>query len=241
MAGAWSSTAPRRLWIVLGVIALFVAGYFGVGHAAAGLRARTVATPLDDVIPFVPWTVFVYAAVYTSAFLPIFLVRDVALFRQAVRAYVLVLLISFTAFLLYPVTSVGLRPDLSEMGASGFAGWGLRVIYRLDPPRNLFPSLHLAIAAVATAAVWKARAVYGWVAALWLMPIAVSVCTTKQHFALDALAGLALGAAASVIFLRGEAPDENDDAYFGWGGIVFYAGFLATFYFGAWLVYRWVA
>ena len=62
--------------LLAGLIAL----YFAVGFQIVGMFARkgqlhTLRTSLDDAIPFVPLTIYLYAWVYTSAFYPVF-VRD---------------------------------------------------------------------------------------------------------------------------------------------------------------------
>jgi hypothetical protein len=236
MPPGWESQLLQRAPRIAVVLALFIGGYFVIGHAVLVAPVHDVAIPLDARIPFLPWTVFVYASVYTSAFLPAFVVRDEALFRRTFRAYVFVLLASFVVFVLFPVSSAGLRADLSEVG--GFAGWGLHVIYALDPPRNLLPSLHLAIASVALVSLWMARPIYGRLSALWLLPVAASVCTTKQHFVLDAVAGILLGAVAWAIFLRSHESEAGAVPYYPWKGPQLYVAFLGLFYAAAWGAYR---
>lgn len=58
------------------------------------------------------------------------------------------------------------------MVGEGFAVWGLRALYRADPPCNCFPSLHVA---------------HSFVSAL----VAMSTVFIKQHYVLDVIAGTA--------------------------------------------------
>ena len=128
------------------ILASYVAGYFTIGWTTDSGRARSLATPLDALIPFVPETIFLYAWVYTAMVFPLFVVRSPALFRRVGLAYAIVIAACLAVFLVYPVTAVDLRPDVGALDASRFAGWGVKLVYTLDPPYNLFPSLHLAVA-----------------------------------------------------------------------------------------------
>jgi len=113
----------------------------------------------------------------------------------------------------------------------GFAGWRLRLLYFLDPPLNLFPSLHLALAFLAALAAVRVRSLLGVVAVIWTLCIAVSVCTTKQHFAVDAAAGLALAALVHrALVANPRARVVPADATFGARGIALFAGLVALFY-----------
>jgi hypothetical protein len=119
--------------------------------------------------------------------LPLFVVRDPAVFRRVALAYLLAIASAFAVFLLFPVTSQGLRVDARLYADAGFAGWLLQLLYFLDPPLNLFPSLHLALALLAALAARRVHRRSGAAALAWTACIAASVCTTKQHFAVDAL------------------------------------------------------
>jgi PAP2 superfamily len=106
--------------------------------------------------------------------------------------------VCFTAF---RVTASHLRADTAQLRAAGPSHWVVSAIYSLDPPYNLFPSLHVCITALAAISVWKADRRYGAVLFLGLGQVAISVCTTKQHFLLDVLGGLALAALVGGIVL----------------------------------------
>ena len=82
------------------------------------------------------------------------------------------------------------------------------VIQGLDAPGNACPSLHVATAAFS--AIWLDRLLRELGAevatracnGLWLLAIAWSTLATKQHVALDVLAGLLLGLAFALPSLR---------------------------------------
>jgi membrane-associated phospholipid phosphatase len=82
----------------------------------------------------------------------------------------------------------------------GFTGMAWAMLYAADIPFNCFPSLHVALAGVAGAALWRR----GWraLALVWPGLIVVSTLTTRQHVGWDIAAGAALAAAAWTVTPR---------------------------------------
>lgn len=232
----------RAAWLLV-VATLFVGGYFGVGRAVDPTTARSIATPLDAALPFWPASIFVYVTVFPGALLPLFTVRCPRLFRRTALAYVAVIAVSLACFVALPVTSLPLRADTASL-ASGpgpsrvledWIAWGVRTLYAWDPPVNLFPSLHLAVATVAASVSGRARRAYGLLAGVWVAAVAVSVCTIKQHYVLDAVAGVALGAAAHGA-LAARVRLARPAAY-GWRGPLAFAALLGLVFAGFGLLY----
>ena len=132
MPRGWVSTARLRAPRIAGVLALFIGGYYGIAEAVSEEHAHVVAIPLDARIPFLPWTVFVYASVYTSAFLPAFVVRDDALFRRVCQACVFVRSSTPTTVGMASLLSIDwstpvasfMRPWTCGLGASAWASPG---------------------------------------------------------------------------------------------------------------------
>jgi hypothetical protein len=218
------------------VLAFFLVGYFAIGWLDDPARARSLALPLDARIPFLLDSVVVYWSILPMGLLPIFVVRDARLFRRVALAYAATIALCFACFLLWPVTSVGLRPDATAYAALGFPGWLLRLLHFLDPPMNLFPSLHLALATLAALTALRANVALGAVALAWAACILVSVCTTKQHFVLDALAGVALAVGMDVAFVA-RSPRTGDE-FAGAPGVAGFAALVALFYAGLYGAYR---
>ena len=145
--------------------------------------------------------------------------------------------VSLVVFAVYPVTAHGLRVDTTTLDLARPSPWAVSVVYRLDPPYNLFPSLHLSVAALAALSAWKASRAYGAAVACGVVLIGVSICTVKQHFVLDGLGGLALAGAAYAALLRPYERAPGIASAYGWRGpaaylvlmALVYAGFVATF------------
>ena len=217
---------------------LFVAGYFGVGLGVDPSRARELRTALDGRIPFIARSVWVYLGLFPASLLPLFVVRCPRLFRRATLSYAIAIAASLVVFVAMPVTSIGLRTDPSLLDVTRFSSWAVSTLYAIDPPFNLFPSLHLSIALLAALAAGKARRAYGAAAWAGLAPVAASICTVKQHFVLDGLGGAALAAVVHAVVLRPYRPLPSTDPAYGWRGPTAFAAFAAALYAGLYLGFR---
>lgn len=223
--------APRAL-LTIGVMAFFIAGYFGVGLRVDPANAHDFGTALDRRIPFVAASVWVYLWVFPASFFPLFVVRCPRLFRRTLIAYAIAIAASLIVFATFPVTSIALRANRAALDVTRLSPQAVALLYRLDPPVNLFPSLHLSIAVLAALSAWKARRAYGAAACVGVALIGVSICTVKQHFVLDGLGGAALAAVVYAFVLRPYAPTPGTNPAYGWRGPAAYAALLFAAYAG---------
>jgi membrane-associated phospholipid phosphatase len=189
LAGTW----------LAGVVMALLPMYFVIGRATADWHHYQPYLPLDRAMPLEPRWIFVYASLYMCAFLlPIIVVRGRVLIRQSLKAYIAVMLVSYGGFLLYPT----IAPRSDAIPVREFSEWLLKLFYDIDQPYGCFPSLHVAYSFVAAFACMRMNRELGIAACLWATLIAVSTVYTKQHFAIDAIAGMAIAAAAGWLFLR---------------------------------------
>lgn len=229
----------RRCTLTAGLIALFLLGYYAIALSLDAERAHTLATPLDDAIPFIAASIYVYAWTYTALLFPLFTVRCPRLFDRVALAYAIVIAAALPCYLFFPVTALSLREATSALDPTRFDEWGVLLNYRLDPPLNLFPSVHMAIVTVAVGAAWRARRRYGVVATCAASAIAVSICTVKQHYVLDALAGLGLGLVAYSMAIRPyRAADADGPIAYGWHGPALYLALHSSVYLALYGVFR---
>lgn len=173
---------------LLGLVLLeYVLGYWVINHFSAGRPAHSLETGLDRAIPLVvPW-VFVYVLAIPACVAPALLTTDRARFRTVCASYSAALILSALTFLVYPVTVP--RPPLPGHGI----GLGvLALTWRLDPPYNCFPSLHVGLDVLAAAGC--SGSPRSWVMVLWVLAglISISTVLVKQHYVLDVLGGLFL-------------------------------------------------
>jgi membrane-associated phospholipid phosphatase len=178
--------------------------YYAIGEAVRDRPLHAPAIALDGAVSLQPEWIGVYISHYVFVLLPVFVVRDREFFRRVMRAYLMVFLIGYIGFLAYPTVS----PRPVAVAGDGFAAWCLRLNYSLDSPYNCFPSLHVAVSVLAALACYRVHAGVGIVAGVWAALIGVSTLYTKQHYAVDVIAGGLLGYVASIVLLRNH-PREN--------------------------------
>lgn len=148
--------------------------------------------PLDLLVPFLPWTVTVYFGCFLFwAALYILMARQNRL--AAYRFFLADFLakgICLLFFLLLPTT-------LSRPAAAGTSLWDalIRLLYRIDAPRNLFPSIHCLVSWLCFIGARNHRALSRWAVwatALGAALVCLSTLTTRQHVAADAAGGILL-------------------------------------------------
>ena len=198
--------AKLRLTVVLNV--LFWGFYLFLSRHAL-LPVHTLPmTWLDRWAGFQP---HLWAWVYESNFLLVGVVPWLIVSQEELRRYAagfaLLSVVCFVVFALFPVAS----PRPANLEASPF----LIFITRVDGPLNAFPSLHAGCLIYALA--WARRLCGGrlnlWIAALllaWAVLILFATLATKQHYALDLLAGGLIGWAAD--WLAWRSPISGDMA-----------------------------
>jgi membrane-associated phospholipid phosphatase len=166
---------------------------------------------LDHVIPFVPWTIFVYYTIFLFYLaLPFAAPKTKDGHRELLVTIQFIALASWFAyvvFLLFPA-QVDLRKQALSLGATeGSLGSFYAGFHWLDRPFNSWPSLHVAqtfLAAIGMTHWWARDGRKLRIIALWILwtALALSTLTTKQHFLWDALTGVALGLAGWWFGLR---------------------------------------
>lgn len=214
----WGGAAPYVLALLPTLLAVIVsrsllAGafvfllpmYFVIGQTTSAWPHYQPSFAVDRAMPLWPSWIVVYASLYVCAFLlPLLVVRGRALVRQTYKAYLFVMAVSYAGFLLYPTVA----PRSEAIRVRDFADWLLQVFYDLDQPYGCFPSLHVAYSFVGAFACLRMDRPVGFAACLWAVLIAISTVYTKQHYAVDAAAGAAIGLAAVAIFLPRRLSDD---------------------------------
>lgn len=239
--GEWlrAHTNTWRTLLFFGVVIVDMALFWLISYNIAPGEGHSLRTALDDNIPFLPWTIFLYSSVYTASAYPLFTVRCPRLFRRTVIAYISILVIHLLCFVIYPVAGWDFRPDVTGTIVDSFAAWGVRLTFFVDPPTNLFPSQHVSMAVIAMLAAWRARPAAG----LALLPVVVGICvsiaTVKQHYVIDGVVGIALAVLVYWFVVRpysarGQTPTEVGNS---WRGPAGYYLLHLTFYSLFFIVY----
>lgn len=172
-----------------------LAGFWALGYFAAGVWLHPApvfnpSTPLDAAIPFAGLALWPYLCAIVWMAMPAVLLQSPAQFRRTARSYALLIAFSILCFVLLPAEAPELRRQASAAGLDPLTAWALLRLHAIDPPRNLLPSLHVSLAALAACALARANTRWRLPGALVLAMIVASVCLSKQHTVADALAGL---------------------------------------------------
>lgn len=161
----------------------------GTKPLMAGAYHYNLETAWDMAIPFLPWTVLIYAGAFVYWFIATILILRGSK-ENAFRflcSHCIGLLIALLFFLFLPTTNT--RPEVQNGGLWNF---GMKLVYALDTPVNLFPSLHCELSWLCYLALKK---VPGFprsgkvLACVFSLLVFVSTLTTKQHILIDVLGG----------------------------------------------------
>lgn len=189
-----SKYAP--LWALIPVAACYILQtllYYGTKLLAEGKYHYSPALPLDYELPLIPVFVIAYVLSYPYWGLSYLYIartgRDMT--KRLIAADVTMKLICAAFFIWYPTTIV--RPEIAGEGLCQFF---LRLVYAVDSPVNLFPSLHVAMSWLC----WRPLGLVGdaprWLKVssfVFVVLVMFSTVFTKQHFIIDVPAGAVLG------------------------------------------------
>lgn len=183
---------PQSMRIPLLVTLIVHLSTYPLAKLIAGrLYHYNLETPWDLAIPFLPWTVVIYVGSYFF-WVICFLVCAHSDEKRAYRllsADLIAKLVGFLIFILLPTTNT--RPD----PGSGFWNFCIRLIYLVDTPDNLFPSVHCLQSWFCWLGIrnepgiskfWKACTL------IFALAVFVSTLTTKQHILIDVVGGCLL-------------------------------------------------
>jgi hypothetical protein len=158
---------------------------------------------VDDAIPFCEWFFVPYVFWYLLLVFTVvyFLLYDIELFCKF-QVYVLVVqLIAFSVYILFP-TRQDLRPE--TFPRNNLLTSLVALLYQLDDNTGVCPSLHVAFS-IAMASSWKkSNASYLWRACVLVIAVLICLSTmfVKQHSFWDFLAALPICFLAEFIAFR---------------------------------------
>ena len=146
----------------------------------------------EEAIPFLPWTVTIYLGCYIFWVVNYIIGcrQDRKEAFQFISADFFAKTICLLFFLLFPTTNI--RPEVAD---ANVFDWFMQLVYRMDTPENLFPSIHCLTSWFCFIVVRKNKAIPKWYRVLSLIftfLICISTLTTKQHVLIDVFAGLLL-------------------------------------------------
>ena len=185
---------PARVWVCAGAMMLVqLIAFCATRPLIARLPAHYMETALDQRIPFIPAWVTVYFLSFASWLVSgiWILSGDPAHAYRFTSAYILALIVSAVVFIAYPGTMH--RPELSGSGL--FVQW-MRLLYRIDSPTNLCPSLHVMLSYYCWRGTHGCRHIptwFRWFNFIFLILVCLSILFVKQHVVVDIPAAILIG------------------------------------------------
>jgi membrane-associated phospholipid phosphatase len=181
-----------------------------LGSAAMAVQAPRVIMPtaIDLALPFVAASIWVYLSQFLLLPWALASTQDDATRSRAFYSMLLATLLSSLVFALYPT-----RVPHPPTPVGGLQGLAWHVLRLADTPNNAFPSLHVALAAIAGVTLWQRRR--RLLAVAWPGGIMLSTLATRQHVSWDIAGGLLVAALAWILtprlvpYARTPPPDDS--------------------------------
>lgn len=147
---------------------------------------------VDRMMPFWPWTVWVYFTEYIFFIVAYFGLRSQELVTRYFYAYMAILLVSIGIFIVFPVTFP--RADYPVEGVTFSEQALLFLRTYMDSPSNCLPSLHVSSCYISALCFWPENRKKAWWFIGWSTLVAISTMTSKQHYFIDVWTAMILTA-----------------------------------------------
>ena len=182
---------PGYGWVcMIGLIACQVLVFCATRIPLQYMDKLDLSIPLDARIPFRPEWITIYVLSFASWLITFFLLfrqRREHVYRNS-AAYFVTLLITFACFMLLPAELQ--RP---EVPGKDFFSWLTRLVYAVDQPNNLCPSLHVVCSYYCWRCLYDTEGVPRWYRRfnfVFLLLVSASILLVKQHLVVDVPAAL---------------------------------------------------
>ena len=166
-------------------------------------------TAVDNLIPFsAPFGVLYssYLLLLWYGIVYAFLYFDMHRFKQFIFGLVVIQVTAYVLYVLVPGKII--RPTVATAGIFFDL---VRVIYAVDMPSGLTPSLHVANSWFIALALWNNRYLRPTMI-VWAILVIASTLLIKQHFVIDVVSGIALSSAVYAVIDRYYKVEEKSDA-----------------------------
>lgn len=188
--------------VLVRICCAFIIPLVSIIHIALNIyrdNLHNIGTKLDEMIPFVPVFAlpYLYWFIYISIGLLYFAFVDGKNYFRLLSSIVTGMCLCFVIFYFYP--TVVPRPYI---GGNSLLENMVGFIYSVDNPYNCFPSIHVLNSMLVTLFIYPYNKNF-WVRS-WSVASCISIILStlliKQHFVLDAVAGILLSTAVYLFF-----------------------------------------
>lgn len=177
--------------------------YFGSQQISQGFYHHDLTNRIDADIPFISAFVVFYCFWYIFYLVNYILIAKEGKhkFFQFFMADFIAKTISLFIFIFYP-TTMNLRPAFTGYSIFGFM---VQLIYNLDPPTNLLPSIHCLVSWFCFIGISASKKIPRWykvISFITAMLIILSTLLVKQHVLADAITGVILAEVSYLIGIK---------------------------------------
>lgn len=170
---------------------IFVVLYGTANQLTSGKDLHPLYFKWEQNIPFYDWMIIPYMSLNLILFLHMFMLNK----QQTTclgLAFFLCTFTSFLCFMLYPC-ELGFSRTIPE----GMFGETYALLFALDKPYNLFPSLHVTYATLYLLSIYKQLTnIKRYAFLCWMLTVMASAILTHQHHLGDLVGGILLAIAA---------------------------------------------
>ncbi|MFZ4715701.1 MAG: phosphatase PAP2 family protein [Bacteriovoracaceae bacterium] len=183
-------THENKFYYFAFLVLVSVFGYLIINHNPFFVPQLLPFTTVDEAIPFIPESIWIYASLYPMMIVCFYLLIDeLEILEKGIKAFFLLQIVSFTIFLLYP--TVYPRHIFPLQGETGvFTKMLFESIRQADLPLNCFPSLHVGNCFICFLFVWNLSRYKALPLLIWSLLVAFSTISTKQHYFYDVVSGM---------------------------------------------------
>ena len=184
-----------RLYSVIPLISVFTFNcliYWGTMALTENRYHFDFTTELDRKVPLLPWTILIYLGCYLFWIVNYILTGHLKKeeFYRFITADLMSRMICGLIFLVLPTTNV--RPELpSDSIFTPMMQW----LWNTDQAANLFPSIHCLVSWMCFIGIRGKHQFprwYRWFSCVFAVAVFLSTQTTKQHYLVDVIGGVAL-------------------------------------------------
>lgn len=181
----------QHISVIAGISVLYGLVGFGNYMLTPEERYVDVHTWVDTLIPFRAVFAWPYLFYYMLLGVPLLLTPPAADLRLLWKRLAWASGVSALVFIAFPTHPLRMA-NVEEL--PGIAPWIIAMIYKIDPPANCFPSLHVLHSFLVAASYRRLPAYRAWGVLFYAMATGVALATVfiKQHYAADVVAGLLL-------------------------------------------------
>ncbi|MBI4215236.1 MAG: phosphatase PAP2 family protein [Parcubacteria group bacterium] len=157
------------------------------------------ACQLDDIIPYLPWTVLIYLSLYPFIILVLWSCEDTVILHRMLWGYYFVVVISTFIFFFFPTSFLWDHSSYQDFFTINI----YNPFKKVDMDFNACPSQHVSLSLVGPFIYLLLQGMHkkGLFFLCWGIAISLTTLTVKQHYVVD-LAGGSVLALLAAIFIR---------------------------------------